>query len=124
MLRSQGSFGVCRPLLKTFYETVVADVVSCTGLLGRGCSEWDKKALNRLKRASSVWIPIEVIGERWSLVKLSRKLDTSHPLYQTVGALSSSFRKRLRHPRWKKEGFRTTAISLNLCTFKWVRLCS
>ncbi|KAI3369283.1 hypothetical protein L3Q82_007534 [Scortum barcoo] len=28
MLRRLGSFGVCRPLLRTFYETVVASVVS------------------------------------------------------------------------------------------------
>ncbi|KAI3355034.1 hypothetical protein L3Q82_017853, partial [Scortum barcoo] len=58
MLRRLGSFGVCRPLLRTFYETVVASVVSYAMVCwGGGCSERDKKRLNRLiKRASSVWL--------------------------------------------------------------------
>ncbi|KAI3372690.1 hypothetical protein L3Q82_023150, partial [Scortum barcoo] len=62
------------------------------GLLGRGCSERDKKRLNRLiKRASSVCgcplDSIEVMGERRALAKLSTIMDnTSHPLHQTVGA--------------------------------------
>ncbi|KAI3370375.1 hypothetical protein L3Q82_024464, partial [Scortum barcoo] len=44
------------PLLRTFYETVVASVVSYAVVCwGGGCSERDKKRLNRLiKRASSV----------------------------------------------------------------------
>ncbi|KAI3363548.1 hypothetical protein L3Q82_012140 [Scortum barcoo] len=56
MLRRLGSFGVCRPLLRAFYETVVASVVSYAVVCwGGGCSERDKKRLNRLiKRASSV----------------------------------------------------------------------
>ncbi|KAI3367290.1 hypothetical protein L3Q82_008333 [Scortum barcoo] len=77
-----------------------------------GCSERDKKRLNRLiKRASSVCgcplDSIEVMGERRALAKLSTIMDnTSHPLHQTVGALSSSFSNRLRHPRCRKERFR------------------
>ncbi|KAI3357080.1 hypothetical protein L3Q82_015546, partial [Scortum barcoo] len=76
-----------------------------------GCSERDKKRLNRLiKRASSVCgcplDSIEVMGERRALAKLSTIMDnTSHPLHQTVGALSSSFSNRLRHPRCRKERF-------------------
>ncbi|KAI3352149.1 hypothetical protein L3Q82_020960 [Scortum barcoo] len=47
-----------------------------------------------------------VIGERRVLDKLSTIMDnTSHPLHQTVGALSSSFSNRLRHPRCRKERF-------------------
>ncbi|KAI3370915.1 hypothetical protein L3Q82_007421 [Scortum barcoo] len=71
----------------------------------------DKKRLNRLiKRASSVCgcplDSIEVMGERRALAKLSTIMDnTSHPLHQTVGALSSSFSNRLRHPRCRKERF-------------------
>ncbi|KAI3372489.1 hypothetical protein L3Q82_022977 [Scortum barcoo] len=110
MLRRLGSFGVCRPLLRTFYETVVASVVSYAVVCwGGGCSERDKKRLNRLiKRASSVCgcplDSIEVMGERRALAKLSTIMDnTSHPLHQTVGALSSSFSNRLRHPRCRKE---------------------
>ncbi|KAI3361502.1 hypothetical protein L3Q82_013653 [Scortum barcoo] len=113
MLRRLGSFGVCRPLLRTFYETVVASVVSYAVVCwGGGCSERDKKRLNRLiKRASSVCgcplDSIEVMGERRALAKLSTIMDnTSHPLHQTVGALSSSFSNRLRHPRCRKERFR------------------
>ncbi|KAI3367234.1 hypothetical protein L3Q82_008285 [Scortum barcoo] len=76
MLRRLGSFGVCRPLLRTFYETVVASVVSYAVVCwGGGCSERDKKRLNRLiKRASSVCgcplDSIEVMGERRALAKL------------------------------------------------------
>ncbi|KAI3363582.1 hypothetical protein L3Q82_011589, partial [Scortum barcoo] len=105
MLRRLGSFGVCRPLLRTFYETVVASVVSYAVVCwGGGCSERDKKRLNRLiKRASSVCgcplDSIEVMGERRALAKLSTIIDnTSHPLHQTVGALSSSFSKVERDP--------------------------
>ncbi|KAI3359009.1 hypothetical protein L3Q82_015393 [Scortum barcoo] len=47
---------------------------------------------------------IEVMEERRALAKLSTIMDnTSHPLHQTVGALSSSFSNRLRHPRCRKE---------------------
>ncbi|KAI3352135.1 hypothetical protein L3Q82_020942, partial [Scortum barcoo] len=90
---------------------------------GGGCSERDKKRLNRLiKRASSVCgcplDSIEVMGERRALAKLSTIIDnTSHPLHQTVGALSSSFSNRLRHPRCRKERFHrwvTRVVSLCL----------
>ncbi|KAI3352036.1 hypothetical protein L3Q82_020851 [Scortum barcoo] len=48
------------------------------------------------------------MGERRALAKLSTIMDnTSHPLHQTVGALSSSFSNRLRHPRCRKERFRS-----------------
>ncbi|KAI3363854.1 hypothetical protein L3Q82_001454 [Scortum barcoo] len=80
---------------------------------GGGCSERDKKRLNRLiKRASSVCgcplDSIEVMGERRALAKLSTIMDnTSTPsplsIRLTVGALSSSFSNRLRHPRCRKE---------------------
>ncbi|KAI3369511.1 hypothetical protein L3Q82_007493 [Scortum barcoo] len=40
------------------------------------------------------------MGERRALAKLSTIMDnTSHPLHQTVGALSSSFSNRLRTPK-------------------------
>ncbi|KAI3354985.1 hypothetical protein L3Q82_004788 [Scortum barcoo] len=117
-LRRLGSFGVCRPLLRTFYETVVASVVSYAVVCwGGGCSERDKKRLNRLiKRASSVCgcplDSIEVMGERRALAKLSTIMATTtlHPLHQTVGALSSSFSNRLRHPRCRKERFHRSFI--------------
>ncbi|KAI3377482.1 hypothetical protein L3Q82_008657, partial [Scortum barcoo] len=92
------------------YRKVIMDFVT-VGCWGGGCSERDKKRLNRLiKRASSVCgcplDSIEVMGERRALAKLSTIMDnTSHPLHQTVGALSSSFSIRLRHPRCRKERF-------------------
>ncbi|XP_070710531.1 piggyBac transposable element-derived protein 4-like [Pempheris klunzingeri] len=69
LLRRLGSFGVSRPLLRTFFETVVASVVSYAVVCwGGGCSERDKNRLNRLiKRAGSVCgcplDPIEVVAE-------------------------------------------------------------
>ncbi|KAI3366224.1 hypothetical protein L3Q82_010060 [Scortum barcoo] len=51
------------------------------------------------------------MGERRALAKLSTIMDnTSHPLHQTVGALSSSFSNRLRHPRCRKERFHRDEI--------------
>ncbi|KAI3359653.1 hypothetical protein L3Q82_014036, partial [Scortum barcoo] len=86
MLRRLGSFGVCRPLLRTFYETVVASVVSYAVVCwGGGCSVRDKKRLNRLiKRASSVCgcplDSIEVMGDRGGLwPNLSRQDGVALP---------------------------------------------
>ncbi|KAI3361751.1 hypothetical protein L3Q82_002094 [Scortum barcoo] len=76
-----------------------------------GALSGTRRGFNRLiKRASSVCgcplDSIEVMGERRALAKLSTIMDnTSHPLHQTVGALSSSFSNRLRHPRCRKERF-------------------
>ncbi|KAI3369409.1 hypothetical protein L3Q82_007633 [Scortum barcoo] len=113
MLRRLGSFGVCRPLLRTFYETVVASVVSYAVVCwGGGCSERDKKRLNRLiKRASSVCgcplDSIEVMGERRALAKLSTIIGQHLPPSASDCVLSSSFSNRLRHPRCRKERFRS-----------------
>ncbi|KAI3369704.1 hypothetical protein L3Q82_024548 [Scortum barcoo] len=55
------------------------------------------------------------MGERRALAKLSTIMDnTSHPLHQTVGALSSSFSNRLRHPRCRKERFHRVACPLRV----------
>ncbi|KAI3358105.1 hypothetical protein L3Q82_003113 [Scortum barcoo] len=55
--------------------------------------------------------PAQSVAAPWTpsrpLAKLSTTMDnTSHPLHQTLGALSSSFSNRLRHPRCRKERFR------------------
>ena len=117
LLRRLRSFGVCRSLLKTFYDSVVASaifyVVVCWGC---GSSERDRKRLNKLvKRAGSVLDcpldSIEEVGERRMLAKLTSIMDNpSHPLHQTVGALSSSFSNRLLHPRCKKERYHRSFI--------------
>ncbi|TWW54042.1 hypothetical protein D4764_0214270, partial [Takifugu flavidus] len=113
LLRRLRSFGVCRTLLRTFYDSVVALVIfyavvcwSC------GSSERDRKRLNKLvRRAGSVLDcsldSTEEVGERRMLVKLTSIMDTpSHPLHETVVALSSSFSSRLLHPRCKRERYR------------------
>ncbi|KAI3353343.1 hypothetical protein L3Q82_019885 [Scortum barcoo] len=61
------------PLLRTFYETVVASVVSYAVVCwGGGCSERDKKRLNRLiKRASSVCgCPLDSIEQKRAMAYL------------------------------------------------------
>ncbi|TWW55087.1 hypothetical protein D4764_09G0001360 [Takifugu flavidus] len=96
-----------------FYDSVVASVIfyavvcwSC------GSSERDRKRLNKLvRRAGSVLDcsldSIDGVGERRMLAKLTSIMDTpSHPLHETVGALSSSFSSRLLHPRCKRERYR------------------
>ncbi|XP_056908721.1 uncharacterized protein LOC130536643 [Takifugu flavidus] len=117
LLRRLRSFGVCRTLLRTFYDSVVASVIfygvvcwSC------GSSERDRKRLNKLVRRACSLLDcsldsIDEVGERRMLVKLTSIMDTpSHPLHETVGALSSSFSSRLLHPRCKKERYRRSFI--------------
>ena len=121
LLRRLASFGVSRPLLRTFYDTVVASMVFYAVVCwGGGCSERDKNRLNRLiKRASSVCgcplDSIEVVGERRTLSKLSAIIrNSSHPLHQTVNSLRSTFSNRLVHPRCKKERFRRSFIPASI----------
>ena len=128
LLRRLRSFGVCRALLRTFYDSVVASAIFYAVVCWRGGStDRDRKRLNKLiKRASSVLdCPLdsmEVVGERRMLAKLTSIMDnTSHPLHDTVESLSSSFSSRLLHPRCKKERYRRsfipTAVRLyNNCT--------
>ncbi|TWW77710.1 hypothetical protein D4764_12G0011000 [Takifugu flavidus] len=117
LLRRLRSFGVCRSLLRTFYDSVVASVIfyavvcwSC------GSSERDRKRLNKLVRQAGSVLDcsldsIEEVGERRMLAKLTSIMDTpSHPLHETVGALSSSFSSRLLHPRCKRERYRRSFI--------------
>uniref|UniRef100_A0A8C7Z516 Reverse transcriptase domain-containing protein n=1 Tax=Oryzias sinensis TaxID=183150 RepID=A0A8C7Z516_9TELE len=117
LLRRLRSFGVCRPLLRTFYDSVVASVIQyAVACWGAGSTDRDRKRLNKLvRRASSVLgCPldfVEEVGERRMLAKLTSIMDnTSHPLHQTVEALSSSFSGRLLHPPCRKERFRKSFI--------------
>ncbi|TWW59860.1 hypothetical protein D4764_06G0013900, partial [Takifugu flavidus] len=104
LLRRLRSFGVCRSLLRTVVASVIFYAVVCWSC---GSSERDRKRLNKLvRRAGSVLDcsldSIEEVGERRMLAKLTSIMDTpSHPLHETVGALSSSFSSRLLHPRCK-----------------------
>ncbi|XP_054872156.1 uncharacterized protein LOC111569300 [Amphiprion ocellaris] len=117
LLRRLRSFGVCRTLLRTFYDSVVASAIFYAVVCwGAGSTERDRKRLNRLvRRAGSVLDcsldSIEEVGERRMLAKLTSIMDNpSHPLHDTVGSLSSSFSSRLRHPPCKKERYRRSFI--------------
>ncbi|KAL3987642.1 hypothetical protein ACER0C_014757 [Sarotherodon galilaeus] len=105
------SFGVKCPL-KTFYDSVVAsDIFYGVVCWGGNISAGDRKRLTRLiRRASSVLgcplDPVEVVSDRRMVAKLSSLLDNiSHPMQETLTALSSSFSGRLRHPRCGMERF-------------------
>ena len=108
---------MCRTLLRTFYDSVVASAILYAVVCwSSGSSERDRKRLNKLvRRAGSVLDcsldSIEEVGERRMLAKLTSIMDNpSHPLHQTVSDLSSSFRGRLLHPRCKKERYRRSFI--------------
>ena len=87
LLRRLRSFGVCRSLLKTFYDSVVVSAVFYAVVCwGCGSSERDRTRLNKLvKRAGSVLDcpldSIEEVGERRMLSNLTSIMDNpSHPL--------------------------------------------
>ena len=108
---------MCRALLRTFYDSVVASAIFYAVVCWRGGStDRDRNRLNKLiRRASSVLDcpldSIEEVGERRMLAKLTSIMDnTSHPLHETVRSLSSSFSSRLLHPQCKKERYRRSFI--------------
>ena len=102
LLRRLRSFGVCRALLRTFYDSVMASAIFYAVVCWRGGStDRDRSRLNKLiRRASSVLDcpldSIEEVGERRMLAKLTSIMDNT--LHDTEGSLSSSFSSRLLHP--------------------------
>ena len=78
-------FGVCRTLLRSFYDTVVASSVFYANVCwGCGCTERDRKRLNKVvERASSVLDspldPTMEVGERRMLAKLNHGQNLSPP---------------------------------------------
>ena len=104
-------------LLRTFFETVVASAI----FFGVVCwsssiTAADRKRLDKLiKKASSVLgcplDSVQVVGERRMIAKLSSLMDNvSHPMQDTITALSSSFSDRLLHPKCVKERFRRSFL--------------
>ncbi len=100
------------PLLRTFYDSVVASAV----LYGVVCwsssiTERERKKLDKvIKKSSSVLgcalDSVQEVVDRRVLAKLTSMLDhESHPLQDTLSALESSFSDRLIHPRCVKERF-------------------
>ncbi|KAI3369235.1 hypothetical protein L3Q82_007782 [Scortum barcoo] len=110
LLRRLRSFGVQGPLLRTFYDSVVASAIFY-GIVCWASSiiDRDRRRIDRLvRRASSVLgcplDSVEVVGNGRMMAKLSSLLNnTSHPLQDTLTALGSSFGERLLHPRCVKE---------------------
>ncbi|KAI3366515.1 hypothetical protein L3Q82_000644 [Scortum barcoo] len=108
LLRRLRSFGVQGPLLRTFYDSVVASAIFY-GIVCWASSITDRRRMDRLvRRASSVLgcplDSVEVVGNGRMMAKLSSLLNnTSHPLQDTLTALGSSFSERLLHPRCVKE---------------------
>ncbi|KAK7158641.1 hypothetical protein R3I94_005089 [Phoxinus phoxinus] len=124
LLRRLSSFGVCRSLLKTFYDSVVASAIFyAIACWGAGSRERDRKRLNKLvMKASSVLVchldTIEEVGERRMLTRLASIMgNTSHPLHEIVSSLSSSFSCRLLHPQCKTERFRRSFIPVAVRLF-------
>lgn len=97
LLRRLRLFGVKGPLLKTYDSVVASAIFYGVVCWGGSMSAGDRKRLNRLiRRASSVLgcplDPVEVVSDRRMSTKLSFLLDNiSHPMQETLTALSSSF---------------------------------
>ena len=112
LLRSLRSFGVQGALLRTFFDSVVASAIFFgVACWGSSISTADRKRLNKLiRRASSVLgcplDTVEVVGDRRMVAKLSSLMDnSSHPMWDTLAALNSSFSHRLIHPRCVRERY-------------------
>lgn len=117
LLRRLRSFGVQGELLKSFFDSVVASAIFYGVVCwGSSISTADRKRLDKLiRKASSVLgIPLDTVqevGERRMVAKLSSLLkNASHPLYETVTSLSSSFSDRLLHPKCLKERYRRSFL--------------
>ncbi|KAI4879016.1 hypothetical protein NFI96_030874 [Prochilodus magdalenae] len=112
LLRRLRSFGVQGALLRTFFHTVVASAIFYGVVCwGSSISTADRKRLDKLlKRAGSVLgsplDPVQGVGDRRMLAKLASMLENdSHPMHETLAALSSSFSDRLLHPKLVRCGF-------------------
>lgn len=113
LLRRLRSFGVQGALLRTFYDSVVASVIFySTVCWSSSLSTAERKRLDKLiRKASSVLgcslDPVQVVGDRTTLAKITSLLDSvSHPMHRNVAELHCSFNDRLLHPRCMKERFR------------------
>ncbi|KAI5101598.1 C-C motif chemokine 3-like [Silurus meridionalis] len=95
-------------VMKTIFYSVVC--------WGSSISTADRKGLDKLiRKASSVLgiflDTVQEVGERRMVTKLSSLLqNASHPLYETVTSLSSSFSDRLLHPKCLKERYRRSLL--------------
>lgn len=111
-----GVFGVKGAPLKTLFDSVVASAIFSVVCWCSSISTSDRKRLDKLiRKASSVlWMSMDTVqevGERRMVAKLSPLLENdSHPLYESVSSLSSSFSERLLHPKCLKERYQRTFL--------------
>lgn len=117
LLRRLRSFGVQGALLRTFFDTVVASAIfSGVVCWSSSISTADRKKLDKIiKKASSVLgcplDSVQEVGDRRMMAKLSSLMDNdSHPMQDTITALSSSFSDRLLHPKCVKERYRRSFL--------------
>uniref|UniRef100_A0A8C6M681 Reverse transcriptase domain-containing protein n=1 Tax=Nothobranchius furzeri TaxID=105023 RepID=A0A8C6M681_NOTFU len=117
LLRWLRSFGVQGALLKSFYDSVVASVIFYSVVCwSSSLLAAERKRLDKLiRKASSVLgctlDPVQVVGDRRSLAKITFLMDrVSHPMHVNVAELQSSFSDRLLHPRCMKERFRRSFL--------------
>ena len=85
LLRRLRSFGVSRPLLRTFYDSVVASAIHYAAVCwAPGSTEWDRNRLNKLVRRASSTLgcsldSVEEVRDRRVLAKVTSIMDnTSH----------------------------------------------
>ena len=98
-------------LLQTFYDSVLASVLLYAPVCwGDGRTDRNRRKIDKLVRSSSSVLgcpldSVETVGDRRMLAQLTSIMDnppTPPTPHEAVGALSSSFTHRLKHPRWKE----------------------
>ncbi|KAI3355629.1 hypothetical protein L3Q82_004178 [Scortum barcoo] len=113
LLRRLRSFGVQGPLLRTFYDSVVASAIFygivcwASSITDRDRRRMDKTGEEgQLCPGMTPWTQWRWWETGRMMAKLSSLLNnTSHPLQDTLTALGSSFSERLLHPRCVKERY-------------------
>ena len=105
------SLRVCKTLLRIFYNSVIASTLFYTVVCwGGGCTNRDRRRIGKLVRKSSSVLELRRDGRPKEDV--GRADNSHHPLHKTIGALSSSFSQRVKHPHCKKERFRRSFIPM------------
>ncbi|MBN3314359.1 RTJK polymerase, partial [Atractosteus spatula] len=116
-LRRLRSFNVCSKMLHMFYHSVVVSAIFYAVVCwGSGIRAVDSNRLNKLiRRASSVigsgLDPLEVVAERTMVSKPEAIMDNvSHPLYDMLVEMKSTFSNRLIHPWCDRERYRRSFL--------------
>ena len=101
-LRRLASFNICRKLLQTFYQSVVASVLMYAAVCwGGALKKKDAARLEKLVRKAGSVVSTELecitsVAERRTLNSLLSIIDNpDHPLHSTISTQRSSFSNRL-----------------------------